>query len=72
MGIAPQAVFDTPAPTATFVLPLINAPQINAVVNKAVNNSALGSAYQVNDVLTTTRMSNVPLEFKVDEDFLPL
>lgn len=72
MGIAAQPTFGTPAPTATFVLPLTNAPQFTGTVQKALNEAALGSAYMVNDLETTVRFSETPLEFKVDEDQFPL
>jgi len=72
MGIAAQPTFSTPAPSATFVLPLTNAPQFNATVQKVLNEAALGSAYQVNDIENTVRFSEVPLEFKIDEDQVPL
>ena len=72
MGIAAQPTFGSPATTASYVLPLTNAPQIQTKVNKAMNEAALGSAYKENDVVNTTRFSTIPLEFKVDEDHLPL
>lgn len=72
IGIAAQPTFGTPATTATYVLPITNATVINTMVNRVVNNAALGSSYQINDVLSTTRMAEVPLEFKVDENQFPL
>ncbi len=72
MGIAAQTTFGTPAGTASFVLPLTNAPQFAPVVNKAMNDAALGSAYQLNDMEKTTRYTGIPLEFKIDEDQFPL
>lgn len=71
-GIAAQPTFGVPAPSATFVVPLTNAPQFNGQVLKALNNAALGSAYQINDQQTTVRFTDVPLEFKVDENQYPL
>lgn len=71
IGVAIQPTFGTPAPSASFVVPLTNAPQFNVTVNKAMNNAALGSAYQLNDIERTTRFTTIPLEFKVDEDQLP-
>lgn len=72
IGIAAQSAFGTPAPSATAVLPLTNAPHIEAAINKIMNEAALGSSYQINDIEQTTRFASVPLEFKVDEDQFPL
>jgi hypothetical protein len=72
IGIAAQPTFGVPAPSASFVVPLTNAPQFQATVNKILNNAALGSSYQVNDVEKTTRFTTIPLEFKIDEDQFPL
>lgn len=72
MGIAAQPTFGTPAPSATFVLPLTNAPQFTPQVQKVLNEAALGSAYQVNDLQTTVRSTEIPLEFKIDENHYPL
>jgi len=72
MAIAAQPTFGTPAPTGTFAMPLTNAPQFTATVQKALNDAALGSAYETNDIQNTVRFTEVPLEFKVDEDQLPL
>lgn len=72
MGIAKQTIFNVAATSATYVLPLTNAPQFNGVIQKAMNEAALGSAYIQNDMVKTVRMSDVPLEFKIDEDHLPL
>ena len=72
IGIAAQSTFGTAAPSATYVLPLTNAPVVNTMVNRVNNTASLGSSYQVNDMLSTTRMAEVPLEFKVDENQLPL
>lgn len=72
MGIAAQPTFGSPAPTATYVMPLTNAPQFSATVQKVLNEAALGSAYQVNDIQNTVRFAEAPLEFKIDEDQAPL
>lgn len=72
MGIAAQPTFGTAAPSATYVLPLTNAPQFTVTVNRVLNEAALGSAYSINDMDKTTRFTTVPLEFKVDEDQFPL
>lgn len=72
IGIAKQPTFGVPAPSATYVLPLLNAPVFNPNIGKAMNESALGSAYQLNDMVRTNRFTEVPLEFKIDEDQLPL
>lgn len=72
MGIAKQPTFGSPMPSATYVFPLLNAPQMNSTVNKALNNAALGSAYQINNIVNTTRFGQAPLEFKIDEDQMPL
>ena len=72
MGIAAQPTFGQAAPSSTVVLPLTNAPQLSAMINKVINEAALGSSYQVNDIEKTTRFTTVPLEFKIDEDQFPL
>lgn len=72
IGIAAQPTFGVAAPTATFVLPVTNAPQFSTQVQKALNEAALGSAYMVNDIQNTVRLTEVPLEFKIDERHYPL
>lgn len=72
IGIAAQPTFGQAAPSATFVLLLTNAPQFSAQVMKVRNEAALGNAYQVNALENTVRFSDVPLEFKVDENHFPL
>lgn len=72
IGVAAQPTFGQAAPSASFVVPLTNAPQLTVTINKIMNNAALGSAYSLNDMEKTTRFTTVPLEFKVDEDQFPL
>lgn len=72
MGIAAQPTFGTAAVSATYIFPLTNAPVFNPKINQVSNEAALGSAYRVNDILGTTRFTDVPLEFKIDEDQVPL
>lgn len=72
LGIAKQNTFNTAVTTATFVLPLTNAPQFNPQIQKVMNEASFGSAYRTNDMEWTNRMTEVPLEFKIDEDHLPL
>lgn len=72
LGIAAQPTFGQAAPSASFVVPLTNAPMITTVVTKIMNEAALGSSYGVNDIEKTTRYSQLALEFKVDEDQFPL
>lgn len=56
----------------TYVLPLLDTPRIEIVQNKEENTAALGSNYAVNTVDNTTRMANLSLNVKVDEDHIPL
>jgi hypothetical protein len=72
MGIAAQPTFGTAVTTSQFVLPLTNMPEIESTILKVENNAALGSAYQLNELENGNRFASVPLEFKIDEDQLPL
>lgn len=72
IGIAKETVYGTPAGAPTFYLPILDLPTLTVVQNKAENISALGSAYQVNAVKNTTRMATFTLNFKLNEDVLPL
>ena len=40
-------------------------------IQKAENNTMLGSSYEVNDVRNTLRWVDLTLRFKVNEDILP-
>lgn len=72
IGIAAQPTFGVPATSATFVLPLTNAPMFSPQVMKILNEAALGSSYSINDIEKTVRFTETPLEFKADEDQFPL
>lgn len=72
IGIAAQPTFGQAAASASYVLPLLNSPTISVTDQKINNDAVLGSAYMTNEVESGNRFSEVPLEFKVDEDHVPL
>jgi len=57
--------------TSTYALALLDS-NTEEVVNKAENNSMLGSTYEVNNSKIINKYSNISYTVKVDENVLPL
>lgn len=72
IGIAAQPTFGTAATVSQYVLPLLNSPTFEPIINKIQNNAALGSSYMTNEIENGSRQVSVPLEFKIDERHAPL
>lgn len=71
-GISLQPNFGTASTSPGFFIPADEAFLIEPVLNKAENDAAMGSGYEVVDMQNTTRFSQFPLGHKVDEDLYPL